>query len=300
MERAWIEKTETRGGQVFHWAAESIEVLDRFRGLCPFERPPEGAEVAKTSRSRFVIRIEWAAGQAVYIKRYRLLDWKRRAASWIHASKVRRERELTEEALRRGIAVPRAMATLEIRRGGRLVESYLVQEAIEPAVSLEALLRQSPRLKPWAEPERFRAALIRFLIGIQQKGFKHEDLRADHILIRESAADPPGFVLIDLDGARLQNGPLGLSQIVHNLVQLNRSTWGLGLSAWDRLRFLREFIKVHPRLGHYRAGPLWRRIALESALRRKKSPPLERLRLRTRYEFQGKIPEALSRVLKEG
>lgn len=299
MERAWIEKTETRGGQVFHWAAESIEVLDRFREICPFEHPPEGAGVAKISRSRFVIRIEWAPGQAVYIKRYRLLDWKRRAASWVHSSKVRRERELTEGAVRRGISVPRAMATLEIRRGGRLVESYLVQEAIEPAVSLETLLRRSLHLEPLTEPDRFRAALIRFLTGIQQKGFKHEDLRIDHILIREPVSDSPVFVLIDLDGAKLSNGPLGLSRIVQNLVQLNRSTWGSGLSAWDRLRFLREFIKVHPRLGHYRAGPLWRRIAVESALRRKKSPSLERLRLRSRYEFNGKIPEALSRMLKE-
>jgi hypothetical protein len=83
------------------------------------------------------------------------------------------------------------------------------------------------------------------------------------------------------------------------MVQINRSTWGLGLSAWDRLRFLREFIKVHPRLGHYRAGPLWRRIALESALRRKKSPPFVRLQLRARDEFDDKIPEALRRVLKE-
>ena len=256
-------------------------------------------EEIKRSPTRLVLRTRLADGASVYIKRYLQTNWGRRIASRVHPSKARREYEVTLAALDRDIPAAPALAAAEVWDRGFLVENYIVLEAVEPAVSLgQALGETSPVAGGMTRGELLQV-LARFLVSIQQKGFNHDDLRCDHILVRRPADRPPEFVLIDLDGARIHRGPLGFSQIVHNLVQLNRSTWGMAPTPAERLQFLRELIRVHPRLSDCRAPALWRRIAALSAIRRRKGSSGRQWLRRARFELFGQLSGKVQRTLKE-
>jgi len=281
------------------WLVPSKHERELLEPFVPFGPDTEGREEIKRSRSRLVIRQQLADGRSVYLKRYWVKTRGRKAASLFHASKVKREYAVSRAAFDLGLPVARVVGGAEIRRGGFLVESYIAHEAVEPSVPLQALVQNPDAdLGPLSRRDLL-AALARFLLSIQIKGLEHNDLQSDHVLVRCPLSNPPEFALIDLDGARLHSTPLGLAAIVNNLVQLNRSLWGKVPLPQERLQFLRELIKVHPRLKEQGVARLWRRVAVLSALRREKRSYPKRLFYRSQFELRGQIPGQLQRILKK-
>jgi tRNA A-37 threonylcarbamoyl transferase component Bud32 len=92
------------------------------------------------------------------------------------------------------------------------------------------------------------AAQIRLM---HDRGIHHADLHLKNLLLRRREAGTPEVFVIDFDKAEL--GPeLDLAQRLRNLDRLSRSVRKVRvadavLTAWDRLRFLRAYLKGHPR-----------------------------------------------------
>lgn len=279
-------------GRDLHWFCRSDEDQKLLEPLVPYGEPPSGARVVKQSRTRKVLRATLADNRAVYIKRYKIGSIPRRIASLVHTSKARREFQVNMEAERRQVPVARVLGGVEVEKNLTIRENYLIHEAVEPACDLKEYCQRFEKVSESEPLAELRRSLVRFLVEVQGKGFKHDDFRADHILVCDGDDSESGlqFVLIDLDNAAFRNGPLGYDDIVHNLVQLNRSLWGKWPSLWERLKFLREFIRVHPRLCNQSTLELWTRIAVLSVQRRRKDPwPIQVLDS-ARFEMTGKMP----------
>ncbi len=81
-------------------------------------------------------------------------------------------------------------------------------------------------------------------------GIRHADLHLKNMLLRRLQSATPELFVIDFDKATL-GPPLDLAQRFGNLRRLARSVRKVRvadsvLSAWDRLRFLRAYLKGHP------------------------------------------------------
>jgi hypothetical protein len=275
------------------WLCNNSDLEKWYGKVIPFDAVPEGAEEIKRSRSRLVVRMPGPDGHPVYIKRYKIRTTVRQYASLLHHSKSRREISVHQAAEQQGIPVAPVVLGLDIRHNGILRESYLVQKEIPEAVAIQDWI-----ISENFDPDMLIPKLARFLVDVQQKGFYHDDLRTDHILLRWKEKNHPEFFLIDLDNARLHNGPLGFEDIVNNLVQLNRSLFDTPLHPWLLLQFLREFTRVHPRLESRHPGPLWRRISFFSGLRKARPNPMRETWYRLQYEMTGDIPEPIKKILK--
>ncbi len=294
-----IAEELSRPKTAIRWLVPSQETQEMLEEVIPLREPPTSGKEVKRSRSRLVVQQFLRDGRSVYLKRYKVKTPGRKAASLVHPSKVKREYTVSQAALERGLPVAPVIGAAEIRQSGFLVESYIAHEAVEPSISLQELLENpTADLGPLSRKELL-AAVAHLLVTVQQKGLEHDDLKSHHILLRRPLEKPPQFVLIDLDGARLHSGPLGLGAILNNLAQLNRSLWKKVPAPAERLQFLRELIRVHPRLEEQGVGRLWRRVAVLSALRRKKISRAERLRYRLQFELGGQIPRELYRILRE-
>lgn len=302
METNCVDKiaSEYPGRASIRWQVPSQSEQELLEALVPFREPPEGAEEIKRSRSRLVVRVRLKNGRSAYLKRYRVKGWARQAASLLHPSKVKREYTICQEAKKRGLPVAPVIGAAEVQQSGFLVESYIAHEAVEPAVSLQELLRNpAADLAPLGR-EGLLKALAHFLVFMQENGVEHADLQSSHILVRLPIQLPPEFVLIDLDGARLHEGSLGREAVIRHLVQLNRSLWGKAPTPPERLQFLRELIKVHPRLVGLGARRLWYRVAFLSALRWGKKSRIERTFYSWKFIFSDRLPPHLRHILKEG
>jgi len=83
-------------------------------------------------------------------------------------------------------------------------------------------------------------------------GILHGDLHLKNLLLQRRAAATPLVYVIDFDLARATPGALPLEQRLRNLKRLARSVRKLRvadsvLTAWDRLRFLRDYLREEPR-----------------------------------------------------
>jgi hypothetical protein len=288
-----------------HWYGAREEDQALLEPLVPFRGTPPGGEISKRSRSRLGYRVPLEDGRAIYIKRYKVTGLRRRSAALAGPSKARREYNVSVWAEKRGLPVARVLGGADVYSHGRLRESYIAHEAFEPALTLEDITRAWNREASSGDRDQLRRDVAAMLVGVQQKGLEHVDLRAEHILVRQTEEGPAELCLIDLDNARRHRSPLGFSAIVRNLVQINRSMWYPQVSPFERLKFLREYIKVHPRLSNANTRDLWKRIAALSAIRKRKGPRSMRflvrgIRLwdRTRFELTGTISSGLRKRLK--
>jgi hypothetical protein len=190
------------------------------------EGKDEVPRCVKRSHTRCVLAlaIEGTGGALVraFAKRYRAREFFSRAASLFHPSKARREWEAGRELLRRGVPTAEPLLWAEKRRCGVRTESYLVTRALAGAVPFRRLwnsLATPSSRRDWLE------ILARFLRENHEKGFAHDDLRADHVLVvpacpPRSAA--PQFYFIDLDNSRIAPS-VSRYRRVHNFFQFLRS-----------------------------------------------------------------------------
>jgi tRNA A-37 threonylcarbamoyl transferase component Bud32 len=111
--------------------------------------------------------------------------------------------------------------------------SILLQDWMSDAETLTEYARRAKDRKALA----FLLAL--FVRRIHERGFLHKDLKANNVLVHESAGGRPEFLLVDLDRLDLGETVPRRGRIL-NLAQLNAAigppvTWG------DRMRFYRAY-----------------------------------------------------------
>ncbi len=132
-------------------------------------------------------------------------------------SRLLRNISLPEEARRRGVATPRAVALLLIQGPPGLHRGWLALEELEGAQDLAIRFNSDD---PPTNAEL--AAAMQAVKSMHDAGIEHRDLNLGNLLIRSSGIETEAFV-IDLDGARSHSRPLGFRRRQRSLRRLERS-----------------------------------------------------------------------------
>jgi tRNA A-37 threonylcarbamoyl transferase component Bud32 len=216
-------------------------------GELPWDSAPKAQNAAgdgvariKTSDTRsvltFTIQGPGGAPVRVYAKRNLARNPFRVLVSLFHRSKSRREWKIAWKALGAGVPVSTPLAWAERRRGGMATESYLVTLGIARSVSFRTLW------KSLSTPEArclWVGQLGRFVRSAHDRGFAHDDLSVEHVLVATGSAPSgfaPTFHFIDLDQSRLVRR-LSPYRRAHNFFQVFRSLPSETFTAQERLAF---------------------------------------------------------------
>lgn len=136
-----------------------------------------------------------------------------------------------------GISIPEPIGAAEIRRWGGWTRGFLLMTGIPDATDLSVL---SEEKNPSAHSRaNIRNAAARSLADVHRKGFVHDDLNAEHVLV-SNQGDKISVYYIDLAGARFPE-KIRMWQRVKNLAQLEKSLAQERVSQWERLRFLLHY-----------------------------------------------------------
>lgn len=233
-----------RTGALSGMAAESMASLDP--AALPWDESSEdlaqaGFERVKRSRTRGVLRFlaNGAIGTSVcvFAKRCKVSVWTKRIGSLFVRCKSRREWDLGWELLRRGIPTAMPLLWAERRRFGMVAENYLVLLGIDRSASFLAVWRnlttQEMRLE-WL------GRLAHFVRAAHEKGFAHDDLSAEHVLVvagYPTNQSPPQLYFIDLDHGRIGD-KVSPYRRAHNFFQIFRSLPSDLLGPEERRAFL--------------------------------------------------------------
>lgn len=162
------------------------------------------------------------------------------------------------------VSTPQPLAVLTVTRGGAYHE-YLLTAAVPDAVSLQDWLISGGPVLSAAEFRR-RCEITRQL-GLQlqrlhQRGFDHRDLKPTNVLISDSSASQPVW-LIDLDG--VWRWPwLPSPRRTQNLARLWAGVAMIpGVTPTDALRLLSAYLTPEQRRNW---KTLWRRVARRAAV----------------------------------
>ncbi|HMM55425.1 MAG TPA: lipopolysaccharide core heptose(I) kinase RfaP [Candidatus Desulfobacillus sp.] len=233
--------------------------------------------VLRELEGRRTLRFE-LAGRGYYAKLHRGVGWSEIVKNLLVARLPALGAEQEWRAIRRltQLGVPTMSAVAYGRRGTNpaRIESFIITEELAPTISLEDFCRDWPAQPPTPTLKR---ALIARVAGMtatmHQGGINHRDCYICHFLLHLPVdAAAPRLSLIDLHRAQLRAGAAPRRWRNKDLAALHFSSLEIGLTARDRLRFLRAYF------GH----PLRRILAEEAALLAR----LERdgRRLATRYQ----------------
>ena len=178
---------------------------------------PPDAEVLKDDGRSRISRV-LAGGRRVLVKEVLPRGPLRILADAFRGSPAWRAWRAGHGIRERGLTAPLPLATIDARRLGLPVRSWLVLEDLAPAVDLLAL--------PRAAQPRILAELGAWLGRLHLRGIDHGDLKATHLFARP---DTPGAApaLIDLESLRFRRR-IPDARRVQALVELNASlpdTW---------------------------------------------------------------------------
>lgn len=142
---------------------------------------------------------------------------------------------MTQKLSACGFQVPAILGAGEMRKGGLLLKSFLLAEAVEGVELTEALSRLASAASAERVAKKRRLArLIGSEVGrLHRLGYVHGDLVVSNILVKDGGSS--AVWLIDHDRSR---GPVRLFRGYYqrrNLVQLNRIEL-VGVTHCDRLR----------------------------------------------------------------
>lgn len=173
-----------------------------------------------------------AAG--VYIKRYRLRDWREKFLAKFRQSQAHREWKMMLLMRQRGFPVPEPIALGE-RWNKRMVENYLVTLEIPFAVPL--------REAEGVESEKLLAALASLANKLRKENIFYKDFQLGNILLKKRGSEPHVF-LVDLHSARLFTA-LSKGQVSFMLAKLIDS-FAPTLTPQDQDTFLRLYSEYDP------------------------------------------------------
>lgn len=179
----------------------------------------------------------------LYLKHYRVADWRARLRRWIRPSKARTEFERTLAVAASHIPTAAPVAVGEERAGQRAGECYFVTLGLSNTENLSTFIELSFHGLPKGIKSRVRirlaTALGKLVARMHDSGIVHSDLHAGNLLVRRTDDNVEMF-LIDLHDVQIV-GPLNWRQSQANLIILNR-WFVLCANRSDRLRFWRSYI----------------------------------------------------------
>ncbi len=229
------------------WEVEGLSE-EEARGVFAWAAGSEGpGTVVKENPVRRVVRIPARTGN-VFLKHDRFRGLGASLRFLLAPSRARAEWDTARRLAECKVPTVRPVAIGERRRGGFLVESFLVTAGIDGGEPLDALLREE-RIPP-AGPARGRwrrqvaRALGEVLAKFHAGGFWHRDLHPGNFLAQPFGEAGPAISLIDLHKARRPARP----EPRHWIADL---AWlDYGSRAWtsraDRVRFLRTYLRGMP------------------------------------------------------
>jgi len=206
----------------------------------------ENIEAAALRKGGLTIKdslVRWAAvfpgpdGQAFFIKKFKVRDWKERLKYLIFPSRAMREWDVSRALRTKGVEIPTPVGVMERRRWGFMEESLYISGAIEDAQPLMDFFRERFGEGDAKEKERIIRLLGDTVRRIHDRGFFHGDLHAGNFLIGKSGEG--GLYLIDLHSARMRK-TLSQRQRLWNIAQLFYSLDGL-LDGGDKAIFLEAY-----------------------------------------------------------
>jgi tRNA A-37 threonylcarbamoyl transferase component Bud32 len=193
-------------------------------------------------------RVRWAAiypvpgPHSLFIKKYRVRDWKDRLKSLLTASKARKEWKISRAFRGKGVRIPEPVGVMEKRHRGFLVESIYISEAMDGFQPLMDFITERFGGEELTEEDKAEKRRHVQLLGdtvrrIHEGGLFHGDLHAGNFLTRRSGEGE--LYLIDLHWARMERA-LSRRQRFWNIAQLFYSLNSI-LDQRDKETFLEAY-----------------------------------------------------------
>ncbi len=170
------------------------EAVDALRALIdagPHGLAAEG-EVLRRSRYRLAARVDHPGLGPILLKAHRVMKRREALLSRIRSSRARAEWEASRQLSAAGVAVPPPLGYGEVRRGGRLVDSFFVARFLDGRSTVHDALEHRRGVAAH-ELQRAAAGLIR---AMHDAGFDHRDLHAGNMLADSTPAGR--LVVVDL------------------------------------------------------------------------------------------------------
>ena len=205
--RAWCERLEARAAAV----------------------PPE----AVIYRGRNVIFRDLVETEEVAVKRFPVASPGKRLVYRLRATKAVRAFDHAVRLGALGIATPRPLAAVEVRRGSSPLASYFCSAYLPE-------FREARELRVPGAPDRplLLGLLGEFVGRLHDLGVVHRDLTSGNVLLVADDARPGGvaFQLVDIN--RMRFGRVGAGDGIANLVQLRLNDEGELFAGYCRARGL--------------------------------------------------------------
>jgi len=213
------------------------------RGLRLSQWKDEGsAALVKAGAGRTIHRVR-VPGADVYVKHFRAINPISLIHQCLRQGRAHKEFEVALELAELGVPTITPVALGERRRGGLLLESYLISESIADGMTLFDLIDR--RLLASGEPIdptlRFHLAdeLGVLAARIHNAGVEHRDLHERNIIVRPK--DDGGLELFMLDLHELRRRPGGDWRWAERDLGRMGRYFTLRTSAADRRRFFRAY-----------------------------------------------------------
>jgi hypothetical protein len=123
------------------------------------------------------------------------------------------------EALKRGVPTAPPLAMLLVSGPPGLYRAWAAFQEIEDAPDLTVYLRSDD--PPTLEEIDDVAGVVR---KMHQEGIEHRDLNLGNLLLRRRPGEPAEAFVVDLDRARLWEGPVPMRRRIRALCRLERSS----------------------------------------------------------------------------
>ena len=222
--------------------------------------------------------VELEIGQRRYfIKIHRSCGWWEVLKDWFQGrapiTSARSEWEALERLHALGIPTVQEVGKGERGRPPARLESFVITEALEGMITLEALTVGWGGLRG-SRQKLLKRALLRGIADIARRlhsaGINHRDFYLCHFLVKDRCwcdwrpGDPLGLLLIDLHRAQ-QRERVPTRWRVKDLGGLLFSALDCGLTQRDLLRFVQRYRQKPWREVLAREAHLWRRVANNAA-----------------------------------
>ncbi len=125
---------------------------------------------------------------------------------------------VAHEAIRRGVRTPSPVALLLRKGPPGWVRAWLATEAIAGAENLSDRIQRDP---PPGRPEL--GAAMRAVRAMHDAGVEHRDLNLGNVLLLRAEKGEPEVFFVDLDRARLHDGPLSFRHRQAAIRRMERS-----------------------------------------------------------------------------
>ncbi|PKO58871.1 MAG: lipopolysaccharide core heptose(I) kinase RfaP [Betaproteobacteria bacterium HGW-Betaproteobacteria-13] len=220
---------------------------DPFAAAATLAREAASGDLVRDVEGRRTLRFE-IDSRGYYLKLQNGVSWGRIAEELIHLRRPVLGAGNEWDAIRRchelGVPTMTAVGFGERGSGPARRDSFIVTEAIEPAVDLDEFTRN---WREQAPPPALKHALIRAVASIARRmhegGVNHRDFYLCHFLMRtvpEPSAGALQLALIDLHRAQLRSHTPRRWRD-KDLAGLYFSALDIGLTRRDKLRFLRVY-----------------------------------------------------------